>query len=82
MIGRAYELYFNKNCRSPFVTGLTSILALACSVGAELVIHSKHSYGCVCNSIPAQPSEILVQHPGVSVTGIVTTQVEPGLIWI
>jgi hypothetical protein len=54
-----------------FVTGLTSISALACSVAAELVIRCKRSYGYVCSSIPAlsnnsptQSSEILTQHPG------------------
>jgi hypothetical protein len=71
MIGRAFELYFSKNSRLQFITGLTSISALACSVAAELVIRSERGHGYVWSSIPAlsnnspaQSSEILVPHPG------------------
>jgi hypothetical protein len=71
MIGKAFELHLNKNCRLHRVTGLTSMSALACSVAAELVIRCKRSDGYVCSSIPAlsnnspaQSSEILEQRPG------------------
>jgi len=71
MIVRTFNLHFSENCPLQFVTGLTSISGLACSVAAELVIRCKRRYGYVCSSIPAlsinrptQSSEILMQHPG------------------
>ena len=71
MIFKFFILESNKINPLQFVTGQNSISALACSVAAELVIHSKRSFGYVSRSIPAlsnnspvQSSEILVQHPG------------------
>jgi hypothetical protein len=71
MIVKSFRLQSNEKRRLQFVSGLTSISALARSVAAELVIRPKRSDSCVWSSIPAlsnnsptQSSEIPAQHPG------------------